>query len=204
MFAIGITGGIGSGKTMAAKICKDYGIEVIDADEISKSLTVAGGKAMPEIAQAFGRKIIAADGSLNRKAMSDMVFKNKKSLDVLSSIVHKYVIAEIYSKVEEYKQKKYKVIVIDAPIPVKNGFLDVCDQVWLVWTDDDIRIKRLALRGMAADEAKRRILCQMTREEYEAVADKVIMNNDTVAELEVNVKTALETELGMRGIKISR
>lgn len=204
MFVIGITGGIGSGKTMAAKICKDYGIEVIDADEISKSLTVADGKAMPEIAQAFGRKILATDGSLNRKAMSDMVFKNKKSLDVLSSIVHKYVIAEIYSKVEEYKQKKIKAIVIDAPIPVKNGFLDVCDQVWLIWTDDDIRIKRLSLRGMTADDAKRRILSQMTREEYEAVADKVITNNDTVSELEETVKAALNQELGLRGIKIAK
>jgi dephospho-CoA kinase len=204
MFVIGITGGIGSGKTTAAKICKDYGIEVIDADEISKSLTVADGKAMAEIAQAFGKKIIATDGSLNRKAMSDMVFKNKKSLDILSSIVHKYVIAEIYEKVENYKQKKFKVIVIDAPIPVKNGFLDVCDQVWLVWTDDDKRIERLALRGMAADEAKRRILSQMTREEYEAVADKVITNNGNVSELEETVKAALNQELGLRGIKIAK
>jgi len=203
MFVIGITGGIGSGKSIATKICKGCGIEVIDADEISKELTGIDGKAMQDIADVFGKKVLSADGSLNRKAMSDIVFKEKKTLDTLSSIVHKYVIEEIYKKTEELKKQKHKAIVIDAPIPVKNGFLDICDQVWVIWADEDIRIERLALRGMKADEARRRILCQMSFAEYEAIADKVIMNNDSMEVFEKQIKELLASELGLRGIKIS-
>ena len=92
MFVIGITGGIGSGKSLAAKVCSEYGLPVIDADEISRNLTNSDGKAIPEIREIFGKKMIASDGSLNRKEMSNLVFKDKKSLDTLSALIHKYVI----------------------------------------------------------------------------------------------------------------
>ncbi|MHB1483133.1 MAG: dephospho-CoA kinase [Saccharofermentanales bacterium] len=202
MFVIGITGGIGCGKSEAARICREYGLTVIDADEISKTVSSCNGAAIPEIAEAFGKKFITEEGSIDRKMMSELVFKNKRSLDLLSSIVHKYVVDEIRIRVEEFKQKKYKAIVLDVPIPVKNGFLDLCDQVWVIWADDDLRIKRLNQRGMKTIDAKRRILSQMTKEEYEAVADKIIMNNGTISSLKEQVTDLLNEELHLRGIKI--
>lgn len=201
MFVIGITGGIGCGKSAVAEICREYGMDVIDADEISRNVTKSGGAAIPEIEEVFGKKAISEDGSLNRKAMADQVFKNKKSLDVLSAIVHKYVIEEIHRQVEQFKEKKSKAIALDVPIPVKNGFIDLCDQIWVVWADNDIRIDRLVHRGMTENDAKRRILTQMTKEQYEAIATRVILNNDDLDALRQNVIRILDEELHMRGIK---
>ncbi len=202
MFVIGITGGIGCGKSSVANICKEYGLTIIDADEISRKATTLNGSAIPEITEVFGKKMITDEGSLNRKVMSDLVFKNKKSLDVLSSIVHKYVVEEIKVQVEALKGKKCKAAALDVPIPVKNGFIDLCDQIWVVWADDDIRISRLNSRGMSTSDAKRRILCQMTKDEYEALADKLILNNGSLDELQILVVQLLDEELHMRGIKV--
>jgi dephospho-CoA kinase len=201
MFVIGVTGGIGCGKSTVSNICREYGLPVIDADEISRNVTASHGTAIQEIEDTFGKKVIAEDGSLHRKAMSDMVFKNKKSLDLLSSIVHKYVIEEIRNQVEKYRTKNCKAIILDVPIPVKNGFIDLCDQIWVVWADDDLRINRLNQRGMSAKDAGRRILSQMTKEQYEAIADKIILNNNSLESLEEEVKKLLDEELHMRGIK---
>jgi len=202
MFVIGVTGGIGCGKSEVANICRDYGLNIIDADEISRNVTTSHGAAIAEIEQVFGKKMITEDGSLNRKAMSDLVFKNKRSLDQLSSIIHKYVVEEMRNQVEVLKQKKCKSVVLDVPIPVKNGFLDICDQVWVVWADDELRISRLNQRGMTTVDAKRRIQSQMTKEDYEAIADKTILNNDSLETLQNTVKLLLDEELHMRGIKI--
>lgn len=202
MFVIGITGGIGCGKSEAADICREYGLTVIDADEISRNVSSCNGAAIPEIKEAFGRKFITEEGSIDRKVVSDLVFKNKKSLDILSSIIHKYVIEEIEIRVEDLRQKKYKAIVLDVPIPVKKGFLDLCDQVWVVWADDELRIQRLNKRGMSTQDAKRRIMSQMTKDEYVALADKIIMNNGSIESLKEQVTGLLNDELHLRGVKI--
>lgn len=202
MFTIGITGGIGCGKSEVAKICRAYGMNVIDADDLSRKVTTSHGAAMPEIEALFGKKIMTEDGSLNRKATSDMVFKNKKSLDALSAIIHKFVIEEIRIQVEKFRDAKCKAIALDVPIPVKNGFLDLCDQIWVVWADDDLRIQRLNVRGMSTQDASRRILSQMTKEQYAAIADKVILNNGSLESLHSEVTALLNEELHMRGIKI--
>jgi len=201
MFVIGVTGGIGCGKSEVANICRDYGLNIIDADEISRNVTTSHGAAIAEIEQVFGKKMITEDGSLNRKAMSDLVFKNKRSLDQLSSIIHKYVVEEMRNQVETLKKKKCKAVVLDVPIPVKNGFLDICDQVWVVWADDELRISRLNQRGMTTVDARRRIKSQMTKEDYEAIADKTILNNGSLDTLRKNVVLLLDEELHMRGIK---
>ena len=104
-------------------------------------------------------------------------------------------------KVSEYEEQKVKAIALDVPIPVKNGFLDISDQVWVIWAEENVRIERLRQRGMDPAEAKRRILCQMTEEEYKEISDIVITNNGTVEEFEDKVKTILDRELGNRGIK---
>jgi len=201
MFVIGITGGIGSGKSLAAQVCREFGMPVIDADAISRELTGSNGKAIPEIIETFGKKMISADGSLNRKEMSNLVFKNKKSLDVLSSLIHKYVVEEIKNQVIKFTEQKIKAIALDVPIPVKNGFVDISDQIWVIRADEDIRIERLKKRGMEPVEARRRILCQMSEEEYENIADIVITNNGSIQEFKDKITEILDKELGNRGIK---
>lgn len=201
MFIIGITGGIGCGKSTVANICRDYGLPVIDADEISREVTSVGGTAISEIAENFGMHIIGPDGSLDREKMAEIVFGDRKSLDKLSRIVHRHVIEQIKIRTAKFKEEKSKALVLDVPIPVKDGFLDLCDQVWLIWTDDDLRIKRLNERGMGTEEARRRISFQMTRNDYESLSQVVIDNNGTEEELITKVRETLDKQLHMRGIK---
>lgn len=201
MFIIGVTGGIGCGKSTVANICRDYGLPVIDADEISREVTSVGGAAISEIAESFGTHIIGQDGSLDREKMAEIVFGDRKSLDKLSRIVHRHVIEQIKIRTAKFKEEKSKALVLDVPIPVKDGFLDLCDQVWLIWTDDDLRIKRLNERGMGTEEARRRISFQMTRNDYESLSQVVIDNNGTEEELITKVRETLDEQLHMRGIK---
>ncbi len=201
MFVIGITGGIGSGKTTVAQICAQTGLPVLDADQISRNVTAAGGSALPMIVEQFGEDMLAEDGSLNRAKMAALVFENRRSLDNLSQIIHRQVLAEMGAGLEKLRQNKIKAAFLDVPIPVREGFLDQCDQVWVVWADEDIRIKRLVKRGMSTDEARRRIRMQMTDDEYKALATHLIENNSDQATLFEKVKALITEELGQRGIR---
>ena len=105
MFVLGITGGIGSGKSTVSGILRDKGLLVLDADEISRKVTEPGGKAIPAIAEEFGPKAVGAGGVMNRKAVSQIVFSDKKKLDDLSSIIHKFVFEEMEDQVQKEREK---------------------------------------------------------------------------------------------------
>lgn len=203
MFIIGITGGIGCGKSTVADICRKAGVPVIDADELSRTATAPGGVAIDELREQFGDRVISADGGLDRKVMAGLAFKNHRALDQLSAIVHRHVVDMMQEQVEKLTRLKTRACVLDVPIPVKNGFLDVCDQVWVVWASDETRVERLHRRGMDDDEARRRMRMQMTREEYTALADHVIENDGDLDRLERIVFELLEDELGQRGIRLN-
>lgn len=202
MFVIGITGGIGSGKSSVSKIMADRGVRVLDADEISREVTSVNGIALPEISEVFGRRAIATDGSMNRKYISSVVFNDNTKLDILSSIVHKYVFQYMDQELEKERNRKTKCIVLDVPIPVNKGFVDHCNQIWTVVCDESVRIPRLVKRGMDKDDAMRRIAMQMTDDEYSALADHVIDNSGTIEELNERVDSLIKKELHERGIRI--
>jgi dephospho-CoA kinase len=202
MFVIGITGGIGCGKSSVAQICREAGLPVIDADELSRQVTAAGGVAMPEIIEKFGAGLVDGQGALDRQAMAKKVFHDHRALDQLSAIVHRYVLEQMGLQVQKLAEKKTRAVVLDVPIPVKHGFLDICDQVWVVWASDAVRIARLAGRGMDEKEAKRRMAMQMTKDEYTALASHVIDNDGSYEELTSQIQELLQSELGQRGIRI--
>lgn len=202
MFIIGITGGIGCGKSTTAAICRDMGLPVIDADQLSREATAPGGAAMPAIVEAFGPGAADSQGGLDRQHMAKKVFQNHRALDRLSSIVHQHVIQQIARQITLLEEKKTRAVVLDVQIPVKHGFIDLCDQIWVVWADEPVRLARLAERGMDETEARRRIAMQMTREEYEGLADHVIDNSGPLAVLTENVRNLLTGELGKRGIRL--
>jgi dephospho-CoA kinase len=202
MFVLGITGGIGCGKSTVAHICREAGLPVVDADELAHVVTGKDGAAIPELIEQFGPSIIDENGALNRKKMADRVFRDRKNLDQLSVIVHRHVLETMRQRVEALEEKNKRAVVLDVPIPVKHGFLDLCDQVWVVWTREDLRIERLAARGMTEEEARRRMAMQMSEEEYSARADHVIQNNNSLDDLRQTVMALLKQELGERGIRI--
>ncbi|MBO4637160.1 MAG: dephospho-CoA kinase [Clostridiales bacterium] len=202
MFVLGITGGIGSGKSSVAAILRDRGLRVLDADEISREVTSVGGLALDEIREVFGPKAIDSTGAMNRRYISSVVFSDNRKLDLLSSIIHKHVFEYMYAEMEKETAKKTRCIVLDVPIPVKKGFVDHCNSIWVVTCDTDIRVGRLVDRGMDRAEALRRIAVQMTDEEYSELADHVIDNSGTPEELNEQVEKLIVSELHERGIRI--
>lgn len=203
MFIIGITGGIGSGKSTVAEFCRQAGFTVLDADAISREVTMAGGTALPEIIEVFGPAALNNKGALDRERMARSVFSDKRRLDQLSAIIHRHVIEQIVSRAEKLKSSKEKAIFLDVPIPVKHGFLDLCDQIWVVWAQDDVRIRRLRSRGMSDDEARRRMQMQMTNEEYLRLADRQIDNSSDLETLRDQISLLLQQELAARGIRFN-
>lgn len=202
MYVIGITGGIGSGKSTVAARVAARGVPVLDADAISHEVTGPGGRAMEEITAAFGKRAVRSDGSLDRRGMAQLVFKERPALDRLSAIVHRHVLELMGERLAALKEKGAKAVALDVPIPVKTGFLDLCDAVWVVHASEAARISRLAARGMKEDEARRRIAVQIPEEEYLALADEVVENEGGLDALMRRVDALLESTLGERGIRL--
>ncbi|MCR4669977.1 MAG: dephospho-CoA kinase [Saccharofermentans sp.] len=201
MFIVGVTGGIGSGKTTVSRYLEDKGLVVLDADRISGEVTAAGGSAVEEVAEVFGPSSVDIDGAMNRKYMSDIVFHDRMKLDLLSSIVHKHVFFEMEKKIEEETSKNTKCLILDVPIPVQR-FVDMSDQVWVVTCDTATRISRLLDRGLSYEEAQRRIAMQLSDEEYSDLADFVIDNSGRLEQTYARVDELIKTQLVERGIRV--
>ena len=194
---LGITGGIGSGKSTVSGILKEKGAVIIDADLISKEVVEPGQKALEELTETFGTDILDDWGQLNRKKLAGIVFSDSEKLQRLNSILHKYVTERIKNNVEEQLLNKTNIIVIDAPIPVKSGFIDLCQQVWTISADREVRIQRIMERnGMTYEEAVARINSQLDEQEYIRLADVVINNNFDYSHLEKEVEYQLTRLLG--------
>lgn len=200
MFVIGVTGGIGSGKSSFSRLLAEAGLPVLDADETSKMLTAPGGSSMPAIVSLFGHEILDENGGLNRSKMSSLAFQDKKCLDQLSAILHQDIAKAFKEKLQLLRTQKCKAAVLDVPLPVKEGFLDLTDLVVCVWADTDKRLDRLEKRGLPREEALRRMAVQLDRESYLALSDILIENNGTEEDLRENARCFLEKELNARGI----
>ncbi len=198
MKVIGVTGGIGSGKSTIAKILCDLGASIIDADKIAREITVKGQLIMEEIVGYFGTSVLDEEGELDRKKLSEIVFADSKKLEVLNCITHKYIADKIKDELNKLEESKAKIVVLDAPLPVENGFLDVVDESWVVVANRDIRIKRIMERSkISSEEALARIKMQKSDEEYLKIADEVINNDGSVEELEKSIaKLYIQKSLG--------
>lgn len=202
MFVIGVTGGIGTGKSTVAKILGLMGLPVLDADQISHEVTARGGLAVEEVIETFGSDIVDEKGDIDRGKLGELVFADKNRLDRLSAIVHRWVIETLQLEVKKLEKKKVKACVLDVPIPVKEGFLDLSNHVVVVWADENIRLRRLAKRGMGEAEARRRMAMQMTEEEYSKLAHELIRNDGSLDDLVKEVREMAVRELRSRGISL--
>ena len=183
---IGVTGGIGSGKSTVSRTLRDLGAVVIDTDTIARTVTARGGKTLEELVGYFGSGILDGGGELDRTKLAGLVFKDPVKLHALESITHKHIVARILESIDNIKNSgKTDIIAIDAPIPVEHGFLDVSDEIWVVVADKETRIDRIMQRsGYSYEEALDRINSQKKDEEYLKVADEVLRNDGSIEELE--------------------
>ena len=189
MKIIGVTGGIGSGKSTVSSTLRDLGAAVVDADVLARNVTAKGGKAFEELVGYFGSTIVAENGELDREKLAAEAFQDKVKLHALNAITHKYIADKIRDTVEFLKNAgKWDIIVIDAPIPLKKGFLDMADEVWVVVAERETRIRRVMSRSsLTYDAVADRISSQMRDDEYLKIANEVLYNDGTLEELEQTV-----------------
>lgn len=187
MRIIGVTGGIGSGKSTVSMILAALGAHIIDADKLAKEIVEKGQQALTEIVSAFGTVVLDEEGNLDRKKLSHIVFKDKQKLELLNGITHNHVAQRIIEKLDSIGE--CCTVVIDAPIPIEHGFLDVVHEVWAVVADREVRIKRVMDRsGLTYNEVEDRINLQLSDELYRNISDIVIVNNGSMEELREQVE----------------
>ena len=203
MYIIGLTGGIGSGKSTATEYLRSKGYGYIDADQIGRDLTAEGQPLLEVISREFG--CVENTGSkgngliLDRKALADLVFNNKYEKEKFDSIVHREIIYVIDAEIQKYREQAAEGIfdghvILDAPLLFESGINEKCDIVILVTCDMDERIRRVSLRdGTTAEKIQDRIKNQYDDELKIKLADYVVDNSGSREELFRQLDNILET-----------
>lgn len=195
MRKIGLTGGIGSGKSTVARILAEQGLALVDADAISRAVTQSGGAAMPLIHAAFGDSVLATDGSLSRDAMRKLMLSNASIKARLEGILHPLIGEQINQSLARAEQSGAEAAVLDIPLLVEGDSKDTVrwrhrlDTVWVVDCRAETQMARVQMRsGWAPAQIEAVITAQASREQRLAAADAVIFNDGLSLE-------ALETEV---------
>jgi dephospho-CoA kinase len=183
MFLIGLTGGIGSGKSTVSARLVARGAKLVDADAVMRELQQPGQPVFVAMVEAFGPNAVAADGTLDRAAIAAMVFGDDEKLKQLNAITHPPLGIEIMRRIESFRETD-EVVVLDMPLLVESGAYTV-DLVVVIDVDPDVAVERLvAHRGFTEADARARMARQATREQRREVADVVIDNSGSPDDLE--------------------
>ena len=182
MKVIGITGGIGAGKSAVLSILKDIdGVYVIEADKLAHELMMPGHDVYDDILHMFGSSILNEDGTINRKCLSDQVLNNKENLERLDKIVHPAVKQYILKDIGEKSEMGNRVYVIEAALLIQDGYKEICDEIWYINVDTETRISRLiSSRGYSRDKALSFISNQPDDAFFIKNSDAVIDNNGSL------------------------
>ncbi|MEU6280550.1 dephospho-CoA kinase [Streptomyces sp. NPDC047028] len=176
MLKVGLTGGIGAGKSEVSLLLVEHGAVLIDADRIAREVVAPGTPGLAAVVEAFGTGVLTADGSLDRPRLGSIVFADPGKLAVLNSIVHPLVGAR--SGELEGAAAEDAVVVHDVPLLTENGLAPLYDVVVVVDASPETQLERLVrLRGMTEDDARARMAAQATREQRLRIADIVIDND---------------------------
>lgn len=177
-YIVGLTGGIASGKTTATDYLASLGACVLDADVESRALTAPGGEALPAIRAAFGDGVFRADGTLDRRALGDVVFSDAASRRRLEAIIHPLVKARMLRGAEGRD-----LVFFSVPLLFESGMDALCDETWALTVSRETQLARLMARDrLTGEEAERRVRSQLTGEERAARADVVISSEGTIQE----------------------
>ena len=194
IWRLGLTGGIGSGKSTVAGMLAELGAAIIDADAISRSLTAPGGRAINAIRQQFGAHLIDAKGAMDRQAMRERVFRDTRARQQLEAIIHPLVSQISREQTEAALQAGQRCLVHDVPLLVESGvrWRAQVDRVWVVDCDEGTQRQRVMARsGLAAEEVDRIMAQQASRAQRLACADLVVFNQGlSLAELGQQVQEA--------------
>jgi dephospho-CoA kinase len=197
---LGLSGGIGSGKSTVTRILDELGATTIDADAIVHEQQAAGQPMLREIAAAFGDEVIAADGTLDREALGAVVFRDEKARARLGLIVHPPVIAEMMRRAKAAVEANEALVVLDIPLLFEgrvngrgSGAIMDFDETLCVWVSREVQLERTMARdACTSDEAERRIEAQLPIDEKRKMADHVIDNSGSIEETRAQVVALVE------------
>ncbi|MDQ1738838.1 MAG: dephospho-CoA kinase [Pseudonocardiales bacterium] len=190
MLRIGLTGGIGSGKSTVAARLTELGAVVIDSDRLAREVVEVGSPGLARVVERFGADVLGPDGRLDRPGLGRLVFGDPGALADLNAIVHPLVRARSEALTAEADAAGAVAVVHDIPLLVENKLAAGYDRVIVVEAPLELRLRRLAGRGLDEETARARIAAQASDEERRAVADIVLDNSGSVAELTTQVDAA--------------
>lgn len=183
MLIIGLTGNIGCGKSSLSKIFMDEGIDVVDADIVSRQI-FEDEELLQTVFEKFGPSIKNNDGSLNRKALGNIVFNDDEKLIELNNITHPRIKEKIFNQIRNLEEQGKPIVILDGALLVETGYLDDVDKLIVVTCDEEIQIERIKKRDNCTKlEALSRIKSQMSQVEKVKYADYTIDNSGTIEEL---------------------
>ena len=175
MLVFGITGGSGAGKSSVSERFRENGIYVIDADKIAHEVTAKGGQCLKELARELGEEILNEDGSFNRKKTGDMVFSDKKKLDILNRITHKYIQKALEERIAH---SGADIAAVDGAVIIGSPVEKMCSFLVSVMADKDVRVNRIMERdNISREKAIKRIESQPSDEFYIANSKYLLYNN---------------------------
>ena len=192
MKIIGLTGGIGTGKSTVSAYLAQKGCKIIDADLISHQMTEAGSPCLAEIKAAFGEDVFLRDGNLDRKKVGRIVFADATKKKTLEQIITRRVIEKTLRILQDCRAQQEDLVVLDAPLLFECGMQRYTDETWLVVCRTETRLRRIAARdGLAEEDIQKRIANQMSTEQKEKLADYIIDNSRDLAWLYAQIDTLL-------------
>lgn len=187
MKIVGLTGGIGSGKSTVARLLARHGAVIIDSDAIAREVVAPGTPGLAEVVDAFGEGVLQPDGSLDRPGLGRIVFADTVALRKLEAITHPRIQAESARLIAAAEAAGAPLLVHDIPLLVENGLPETFEEVLVVEAPDEVRLERLAGRGLPRDQALERMRAQATNEQRRAAATHVIDNSGSLPQLRARV-----------------
>ena len=196
MLSIGLTGGIGTGKSLVSNILNDLGATVVNADLLGHEAYLPGTAGFDMVVDAFGDQIVGEDGTVDRKRLGPIVFSSPQNMSKLNAIMHPLIRDMIQGQLEEYSSNGTDVVVVEAAVLIEAGWQDLFDEVWVVTSDKETVIERLKDRNsLSREDAIARIESQMSNDERVGHSNVVISNDGTTDELADDVEQIWNTRV---------
>lgn len=203
MLKIGLTGGIGSGKSTISNMLRKRGFNILDVDMISRDVLILYPDILKKVKECFGENFFDENGNLRRREFGNFIFSREDKRKDYESIIIPYIVKEIFNKIERLEKEKYEVCILDAPTLIENGLHSKMDINVLVWVDLNTQIKRIKRRdNLSETEAINRINSQMPLKEKREFVDYIIDNSHTIERTKEELERVLqEIARRYRGVK---
>lgn len=195
MRIIGVTGGVGSGKSAVLNYIEEhFDSRIVKADEVGHMLMMPGRECYEPVIELFGEWVVKEDGSLNRSMIGDIVFDSPAMLKKLDDIIHPAVKKYILREIEKSKKEDTKFFFIEAAILLEEKYDEICNEVWYIYCEKEVRMERLRRdRGYSDEQIRQRMENQLSEEEFEARCDFQLYNDEDVAHTYLQIERRMRT-----------